>query len=115
LTKNKKEYFFQNRTGEVVENKGSGLKNEPENEAEKLLKTRICGKNEPENKPGHVVENKRPLKNAPGTNRSGLKGQTRKDLACFAAWNCLGLLRTFEAPAADRINSRGVPHLAQLI
>jgi hypothetical protein len=32
------------------------------NEAEKLLKTRACGKNEPENEPGHVVENKRWLK-----------------------------------------------------
>jgi len=31
--------------------------NKPENKAEKLLKTRSCGKNKPENKPGHAVEN----------------------------------------------------------
>jgi hypothetical protein len=30
--------------------------NEPENEAEKLLKIRSCGKNKPKNGPGHVVE-----------------------------------------------------------
>jgi hypothetical protein len=32
--------------------------NKPENEAEKLLKTRSCGKNEAKNEAGHVVENK---------------------------------------------------------
>jgi hypothetical protein len=47
--KNKKEYFFQKRTGEVVETTGSVPESEPaesENEAEKLLKTRTCGKSE---------------------------------------------------------------------
>ncbi|HEX5410999.1 MAG TPA: hypothetical protein VFZ27_03985 [Terriglobia bacterium] len=49
--KNKKEYFFEKQTGEVAGNKESGLKtnrNKPENKAEKLLKTRACGKNKPE-------------------------------------------------------------------
>ena len=31
-------------------------RNEPKNEAGKLLKTGTCGKNEPENEPGHLVE-----------------------------------------------------------
>jgi hypothetical protein len=56
---------FKKRTREVIDNKGSGQKtnpNEPKNEAEKLLKTSTCGKNKPKNKPGHVVENKRGLK-----------------------------------------------------
>ncbi|HEX5410231.1 MAG TPA: hypothetical protein VFZ27_00055 [Terriglobia bacterium] len=45
-----KEYFFQKQSGEVAENKGSARKtnrNKPENKAEKLLKTRTCGKNKP--------------------------------------------------------------------
>jgi hypothetical protein len=33
-------------------------RNEPENEAEKLLKTRSCGKNKAKNKATDVVENK---------------------------------------------------------
>jgi hypothetical protein len=33
-------------------------KNEPKNEARKLLKIRSCGKNEPKNEPGHIVENR---------------------------------------------------------
>jgi hypothetical protein len=48
-----KRCYFQKRTGEVVESKGSSQKtnrNEPKNEAEKLLKTRSCGKNEPKTK-----------------------------------------------------------------
>jgi hypothetical protein len=32
-------------------------RNEPKNEAEKLLKIRSCGKNEPKNEPTDVVEN----------------------------------------------------------
>jgi hypothetical protein len=44
-------------------------RNEPENEAEKLLKTRTCGKNEPENKAGHVVENTGQLKIMPKITR----------------------------------------------
>ena len=32
-------------------------RNEPENEAGKLLKMRSCGKNKAKNKPGHLVEN----------------------------------------------------------
>jgi hypothetical protein len=50
-----KNTFFQKRTGEVVENKGKDYMdsrkrtgNEPKSEAEKLLKTLSCGKNEPE-------------------------------------------------------------------
>jgi hypothetical protein len=72
----KKNVFFQKRTGEVVEYKGSRSKNEPKtnrnepkNEAEKLLKTQDCiknepktNRNEPKNEPGHVVENKWPSK-----------------------------------------------------
>jgi len=48
--KTKKNTFFEKRTGEVIENKASGPKSEPErpkSEPEKLLKTRPCGKNEP--------------------------------------------------------------------
>jgi hypothetical protein len=68
----KKRCYFQKRTGEVIENKGSAQKtnrNEPKNEAEKLLKTRSCGKNEPENEATDLVENKRWRKNEPKTNR----------------------------------------------
>jgi hypothetical protein len=50
-----KNTFFQKRTGEVIENKRKDYTasqkrtgNEPKSEAEKLLKTRNCGKNEPE-------------------------------------------------------------------
>ncbi|HEX5413590.1 MAG TPA: hypothetical protein VFZ27_17215 [Terriglobia bacterium] len=49
-SKNKKNTFFQKQSGEVAENKGSARKangNKPENKAEKLLKTRACGKNKP--------------------------------------------------------------------
>jgi hypothetical protein len=49
-----KNIIFQKRTGEVVENKGNSYitsqkrtGNEPKHEAEKLLKTRSCGKSEP--------------------------------------------------------------------
>jgi hypothetical protein len=42
-------------------------KNEPENEAGMLLKTRTCGKNEPEKEAGHVVENKNQRKITPHT------------------------------------------------
>jgi hypothetical protein len=61
----RKRCYFKKRTREVIDNKGSGQKtnpNEPKNEAEKLLKKGACGKNKPKNKPGHVVENKRWLK-----------------------------------------------------
>ena len=57
----KKRCYFKKRTGEVIENKGSAQKanrNEPKNEAGKLLKIRSCGKNEPENEATDVVENK---------------------------------------------------------
>jgi hypothetical protein len=56
-----KRCYFKKRTGEVIENKGSAQKtnrNEPKNEAGKLLKIRTCGKNEPENEAADVVENK---------------------------------------------------------
>ena len=52
-----KRCYFEKQTGEVVENKASDYicsrkrtGNKPENEAEKLLKTCACGKNEPETK-----------------------------------------------------------------
>jgi hypothetical protein len=75
----KKNSFFQKRTGEVIENKWLCVKigqkrteNEPKNEAEKLLKTRDCiknepktNRNEPKNEPGHVVENTGQQKNEP--------------------------------------------------
>ena len=69
----KKNSFFEKRTGEVAENKEKWPKtnrNEPENEAEKLLKIRTCGKNEAENEAGHVAENTRQQKDEPKTNRS---------------------------------------------
>jgi len=44
-------------------------RNEPKNEAEKLLKTRSCGKNEAKNEAGHIVENKGLRKNVSKTNR----------------------------------------------
>jgi hypothetical protein len=56
-----KRCYFEKRTREVIDNKQSGQKtnpNEPKNEAGKLLKIHSCGKNEPKNEPGHVVENK---------------------------------------------------------
>jgi hypothetical protein len=56
-----KRCYFEKRTREVIDNKRSAPKtnpNEPKNEAGKLLKIRSCGKNEPKNEPGHVVENK---------------------------------------------------------
>ncbi len=68
-----KRCYFEKRTGEVVDNKGSALKtnrSEPENEAEKLLKTLDGLKNEPGNEPTDIVENKRTRKNEPETNRS---------------------------------------------
>jgi hypothetical protein len=33
-------------------------RSKPKNKADKLLKTRSCGKNKPENKPTDVIENK---------------------------------------------------------
>ncbi|HEX5412279.1 MAG TPA: hypothetical protein VFZ27_10495, partial [Terriglobia bacterium] len=63
----KKNTFFQKQTGEVAENKGSAQKtnrNKPENKAEKLLKTRACGKNKPKtnrkNKASDLIENRTP-------------------------------------------------------
>jgi len=58
--KTKKNTFFKKQTREVIENKRSVQKtnpNKPKNEAEKLLKIRTCGKNKPKNEPGHVVGN----------------------------------------------------------
>jgi hypothetical protein len=76
-----KNVFFQKRTGEVIECKGPRSKNEPKtnrnepkNEAEKLLKTQDwiknepkTNRNEPKNEPGQVVENTRETKNEPET------------------------------------------------
>ena len=67
-----KNTFFEKRTGEVIENKGSAQKtnrNEPKNEAGKLLKTRSCGKNKAKNKAEHLIDKKGLLKNEPKTNR----------------------------------------------
>jgi hypothetical protein len=50
-----KRCYFEKRTVEVVDNKGEAYitsqkrtGNEPESEAERLLKIRTCGKNKPE-------------------------------------------------------------------
>jgi hypothetical protein len=60
--KNKKRIpFLKNEPGKLLITNDWAPKtnrNEPENEAGKLLKIRSCGKNEPKNEPGHVVENK---------------------------------------------------------
>jgi hypothetical protein len=56
----KKTRFFKNEPEKLLITKDRPSKtnrNEPKNEAEKLLKTGSCGKNEPKNEPGHVVEN----------------------------------------------------------
>jgi hypothetical protein len=88
-----KEFFFQKRTGEVIENKWLCVKigqkrteNEPKNEAEKLLKTRDCiknepktNRNEPKNEAGHVIENKRGAKNEP----ENLQPLCGFEAACF--------------------------------
>jgi hypothetical protein len=57
--------IFKNEPEKLLKIKDRGQKtnpNKPKNEAEKMLKTRSCRKNEPKNKAGHVVENKRPPK-----------------------------------------------------
>ena len=74
----------------------SGQKNEPkrtQNEAGKLLIIRSCGKNEPKNEPGHVVDNKRWLKNEPEATHAWIMAIT---LACAA----LQSFRFFELHAA---------------
>jgi hypothetical protein len=50
---------FKKRTREVIDNKGSGQKtnpNEPKNEAEKLLKIRSCGKTNPKTNPAMLLK-----------------------------------------------------------
>jgi hypothetical protein len=80
----KKNTFFEKRTGEVVENKGTDYidsrkrtGNEPKHEAEKLLETRSCGKTnrkQTKNKATDLVENTGWLKNKPKTKRRILRG-----------------------------------------
>jgi hypothetical protein len=62
----KKDVILKNETGKLLKTNDRPPKtnrNEPKNEAGKLLKIRSCGKNEPKNEPGHVVENTRLSKN----------------------------------------------------
>jgi hypothetical protein len=56
-----KSNFLKNKPEKLLKIKDQFQKtnpNKPKNEAEKLLKTSSCGKNEAKNKAGHVVENK---------------------------------------------------------
>jgi hypothetical protein len=56
-----KRCYFKKQSGEAAENKATRQKtklNKPKNKAEKLLKTRSCGKNKAKNKATDVVENK---------------------------------------------------------
>jgi hypothetical protein len=65
--------FFKNEPEKLLKIKDRDQKtnpNKPKNKAEKLLKTRNCGKNEAKNEAGHVVENKESRKSALKTNRS---------------------------------------------
>ncbi|HEV2248743.1 MAG TPA: hypothetical protein VGW37_19030 [Terriglobia bacterium] len=62
--KTKKNTFFEKRTGEVVENKESAVKNEPERtekrSGEVVENTYLWEKrteNEPKNEPTHLAEN----------------------------------------------------------
>ena len=68
----KKNTFFEKRTGEVAENKGSATKNKPEQtekqSGEVVENTYLWKKlteNKPENEPTDFVENKGLLKNGP--------------------------------------------------
>ena len=70
--KTKKNTFFQKRTGEVAENKGSALKNEPERTGkrtgevvENTLLWKKRTENEPENTASGMVGNIRWSKNQP--------------------------------------------------
>src|SRR5579859_4282241 len=58
----------------TTDSKGQKQKRIPflKNKAEKLLKTRNCGKNKAKNKATDVVENKRRPKNKPKTNRRNI-------------------------------------------
>ncbi|TAM78938.1 MAG: hypothetical protein EPN47_19880 [Acidobacteria bacterium] len=69
--------FFEKRTGEVVENKGPAPKtnrNEPENEAGKLLKAGSRGKNEPKTKLPILLKTLEGQKIKPKTNRGFPQG-----------------------------------------
>ncbi|HEX5410946.1 MAG TPA: hypothetical protein VFZ27_03720, partial [Terriglobia bacterium] len=92
----KKNTFFQKQTGEVAENKGSAQKtnrNKPENKAEKLLKTRACGKNKPET-------NRKQTGELTG-NAIGRKGRMQGERACAMARSA-GLLGLSCCRSANR-------------